>query len=253
MKYFILTRRRLFTLLCCLIAGVLAVIITLQGITATIASAVQNRNPICSVVTDEKKIAISFDCDENDLETQRLLEILRRYNVKATFFVVGAWADKYPKSVLAIAAAGHELGNHSNTHPHMPKLNRTDMLAQITDCNAKIKAITGVSPILFRPPYGDSSGDLVEAVSSVPMYCTEWNIDSFDWKNPSPRQIIERVTALAQPGSIVLFHNGALNTATALPDILDSLQKQGYTVVPVSQLIYKERYTVDASGMQRKS
>lgn len=253
MKFIILTRQRMITLLCCLIAAALAVVITLQGIKAVTAFAAQNRNPICFVKTDEKKVAISFDCAWDDQETPKLLDILNRYNVKASFFVVGAWADRYPKSMQSIASAGHEIGNHSNTHPHMPKLSRNAMLAQIIDCNQKIKTITGTEPVLFRPPYGDCNAALVETAGSVRMYCIEWNIDSFDWKNPAPRQIVERVTTQVKPGSIILFHNGALNTVTALPEILSSLRAQGYAMVPVSQLIYKDGYTVDASGMQAKN
>ncbi len=253
MKFLILTRQRLLTGLCCFVAGVLAVFITLQGVTAITASEMKQLNPICSVKTDEKKIAISFDTDWDDRETEKLIEVLRRYSVKASFFVVGAWVDKYPGSVKSIAAAGHEVCNQSNTHPHMPKLSRAEMQAQIMDCNRKIQKITGISPALFRPPYGDCSSNLVEAAQSMQMYCVMWDIDSFDWKNPTPGQIAERVTSQVKPGSIVLFHNGALNTVTALPDILGTLQTQGYSIVPVSQLIYKDHYSVDRSGMQIKN
>ncbi len=252
MKILIVTKKNLTAVLF-LILGSLAVIIALQGVSAITALNAKRLNPICSVKTDEKKVAISFDNDWGDEETQRLIDILRRYSVKASFFVVGAWADKYPKSVLSIAAAGHEICNHSNTHPHMPRLTRTDMLSQITDCNSKIKKITGVGPVLFRPPYDDYSNALMEAVDSADMYCVKWSIDSLDWKNPTPRQIVEQVTTQVKPGSIILFHNGALNTATALPDVLGTLQAQGYTIVPVSQLIYKDHYTIDETGMQIKS
>ncbi len=252
MKWIVLTRRRLISVLFCLIAAVLAILVTLHGVRAVTASATRNSTPICSVQTGEKKVAISFDCDFDDQETVKLLGILKRYNVKATFFVFGIWAERYQSSLQSIAADGHEIGNHSDTHPHMPKLAQSDMRKQIADCNKKVKAITGMEPVLFRPPYGDCNAALVEAVNSSSMYCIEWSVDSFDWKNPTPHQMVERVTAQVKPGSILLFHNGALNTATALPDILASLQAQGYEVVPVSQLIYKDGYWVDASGMQRK-
>ena len=126
------------------------------------------------------------------------------------------------------------------------------MCEQINECNNKIKKITGVSPILFRPPYGDYNNSLVEAVKSSNMYCIQWDVDSLDWKNPAPKDMIARVTSKVKPGSIVLFHNGAKNTPEALPKIIETLQSQGYQIVPVSQLIYKDGYKIDNAGMQIK-
>jgi hypothetical protein len=179
-----------------------------------------------------------------------LIDILKKYNVKTTFFVVGAWVDKYPDSVRALTAAGHEVCNHSSTHPHMPKLTQQEMTSQITSCNEKIKAITGASPLLFRPPYGDYNDSLINTVNGLKMYPIQWSVDSLDWKDPTPQQIASRVLSRVKPGSIVLFHNGAKNTPAALPTVLQTLQAQGYKIVPVSQLIYKSDYTIDSAGVQ---
>lgn len=163
---------------------------------------------------------------------------------------MGAWVDKYPESAKALTAAGHEVCNHSNTHPHMPKLSQSDMEKQITECNNKIKSVTGKSPILFRPPYGDYNNTVIKTVEGLNMYPIQWSVDSLDWKDPTPQQIIDRVLKRVKPGSIVLFHNGAKNTPAALPTIIEKLQSQGYKIVPVSQLIYKKDYTIDVAGMQ---
>ena len=179
-----------------------------------------------------------------------MIDILKRYNVKTTFFVIGAWVDKYPDSVRALSAAGHEVCNHSDTHPHMPKLSQSEMTAQITACNEKVKAVTGVSPLLFRPPYGDYNDTVIKTANNMKMYPIQWSVDSLDWQNPTPQQISDRVLSRVKPGSIVLFHNGAKNTPAALPGILQTLQSQGYSIVPVSQLIYKGDYTIDSAGMQ---
>nr|WP_319488013.1 polysaccharide deacetylase family protein [uncultured Caproiciproducens sp.] len=253
MKFLILAKNRIVTLLFCLVCGTLAVFIAFQGVEAIRASSNKRQIPIYCVKTTEKKISISFDAAWGNEETQTLIDILNKYNVKTTFFVVGAWVDKYPESVKALVNAGHEVCNHSNTHPHMPKLARTEMAAQLTDCNNKIKSITGISPLLFRPPYGDYDNALIETVKSVNMYCIQWDVDSLDWKNPTPSDMITRVTTKVKSGSIVLFHNGAKNTPAALPKIIETLQGQGYQIVPVSQLIYKENYTVDNAGMQVKT
>ena len=250
MRVVTVTRKTLLVVLFCALAAVLAVVLCVRGVQAVQTSASKRLLPIYNVKTQEKKVAISFDAAWGNEETQTLIDILKQYNVKTTFFVVGAWVDKYPDSVKALTAAGHEVCNHSDTHPHMPKLSPAEMQKQITSCNNKIKSATGVSPILFRPPYGDYDNTLVKTVSDLGMYAIQWDVDSLDWKDPTPQQIVQRVTSKVKPGSIVLFHNGAKNTPAALPTVLQTLQSQGYSIVPVSQLIAKDHYTIDSAGMQ---
>lgn len=110
-------------------------------------------------------------------DTQTLIDILNKYHVHATFFVVGAWVDKYPESVKALAASGNEVMNHSDSHPHMTTLSRQAMLDQINACDDKIEKITGKRPILFRPPYGDYNNALIEALTSVNHYAIQWDVD----------------------------------------------------------------------------
>ena len=114
-----------------------------------------------------------------------MIQILDQYNVKTTFFVVGEWVDKYPESVKALADAGHEVCNHSDTHPYMTKLSQEQKIQQLQNCNDKIKAITGVSPTLFRPPYGDYNNGVIEATDSIGMFTVQWDVDSLDWKDPT--------------------------------------------------------------------
>ena len=250
MRVITVTRKKLLIVLFGILAAVLAGAVCVRGVQAVQTSASKRLIPIYNVKTDEKKIAVSFDAAWGNEETQALIDILKEYNVKTTFFVVGAWVDKYPESVKALTAAGHEVCNHSNTHPHMPKLSQTDMEKQIVSCNEKIKSVTGVAPLLFRPPYGDYNNAVVKTVRDLGMYPIQWDVDSLDWKDPTPQQIAERVTSKVKPGSIVLFHNGAKNTPAALPTVLKTLQSQGYSIVPVSQLIVRDDYTIDQAGMQ---
>ena len=123
-------------------------------------------------------------------------------------------------------------------------------ISENQNCNQKIKAITGKEPTLFRAPYGDYNNTLIETVKGLNMHEIQWNVDSLDWKDPTPQQIYERVVGKVQPGSIVLLHNGAKNTPAALPSILETLQKQGYEIVPISQLIYNGTYKIDNNGTQ---
>ncbi len=206
--------------------------------------------PIYSVSADQKICSISFDAAWGNEDTGDLIKILEKYNVKTTFFVVGAWVDKYPESVKQLSDAGHEVMNHSDTHPHMTKLSKEDMLKELNNCNDKIEKITGVRPTLFRPPYGDYSNDVVGTVRENGMYTIQWDTDSLDWKDLSKEDITKRVTEKVSPGSIVLFHNAAKNTPQALPMILDKLINDGYKIVPVSQLIIKDSFTVDHTGKQ---
>ena len=250
MMAFAVTKKRLLAVLLFILAAVLAVCGCISGARSMETAAQKRLLPIYNVKTGEKKIAVSFDAAWGNEETQTLIDILAKYNVKSTFFVVGAWVDKYPESAKALAAAGHEVCNHSDTHPHMPKLSRQEMTAQITSCNEKIRAATGVSPLLFRPPYGDYSTPLIDTVNGLKMYPIQWDVDSLDWKDPTPQQISSRVISKVKPGSIILMHNGAKNTPQALPTILQTLQAQGYRFVRISELIYRDNYTIDSAGVQ---
>lgn len=258
MKFFVLTKRRL-TMLAVFLVGCAAVgMATGLGIkrsraepTAVVQTAsTQRKVPIYSVATDEKKIAISFDAAWGNEQTQELIDILARYNVKTTFFVVGDWAEKFPESVKALHDAGHEVCNHSNTHPHMPMLSRSQQTEELLSCNDKIAKITGETPTLFRPPYGDYSNEVLDCAKNCGMQTIQWDVDSLDWKDPTVEQMVERVTSHVQNGSIVLFHNGATNTPTALPTILERLQSDGYAIVPISELVLKDNYTIDNTGKQ---
>ena len=248
MKYFIITKKQIALGIAVLICAAAAVITSVSAFAGT-----NRKLPIYCVDTTEKKIAISFDAAWGNDDTHTLIEILKEYDVPATFFVVGAWVDKYPESVKELADAGHQVQNHSNTHPYMTQLSTTQMTDELTSCNDKIKAITGVSPSLFRPPYGDYDNAVIETVENLQMYPIQWSVDSLDWKDTATTEsIYKRVTSKVQPGSIVLFHNDAEHTPEALPNILKTLKDKGYEFVFIDDLIMKENYTIDHSGKQCK-
>ena len=217
------------------------------------SSATQRVLPIYSVERDNKVIALSFDAAWGNEDTQQLIDILNTYNVKATFFLVGDWVDRYPESVKQLYDAGMEIGNHSNDHAHFTKLTSEGIRTNVSDCNEKIKAITGVSPTLFRCPYGEYDDHVVTAINNMGMQVIQWDVDSLDWKDLSAEEIYSRVTSKASSGSICLFHNAALHTPEALPSIIEFLLSEGYSIVPVSQLIYTENYTIDHTGRQWSS
>ncbi len=207
--------------------------------------------PIYCVETDKKQIAISFDAAWGNDDTETLINILKEYEVPATFFVVGAWVDKYPESVKQLNDAGHRIENHSNTHPHMPNLSASQMANELSACNEKIAKITGRTPTLFRCPYGDYNNQTITATADANMHCIQWSIDSHDWmENATAESIANRVISKAHNGAIVLFHNDADFTPAALPSILKALKEQGYEFVFIEDLIMKENYIIDHSGKQ---
>lgn len=249
MKVFILTKKRL-TALCFVLAAVVAAAV-LSANALSVATVSQNRLvPIYNVKTDEKKIAISFDAAWGNEDTQKLIDIMDRYGVKATFFVVGEWVDKYPESVKALADAGHSIQNHSDTHPHLTQVSRQELVSQIENCNEKIEKLTGVRPTLLRPPYGDYDNTVMQTINELKMYPIQWDVDSLDWKEYDAQTIYNKVISKVCCGSIVLFHNAALHTPEALPMIIEKLQKDGYEFVKITDLIYKDNYSINHAGTQ---
>ena len=218
-----------------------------------VQTAAKNRKlPIYCVATDEKKIAISFDCAWGVDYTDQLLEIMDKNGVKCTFFAVEFWVEKYPQYAKKIVAAGHELGTHSKTHPYMSKMSVEEIKAELNSSSSAIERVTGEKPILFRAPYGDYNDEVISTASDLGLYTIQWDVDSLDWKNLSTVQIATRIINGVKAGSIILCHNNGLHTAEALPMIFATLQNRGYQFVPIGELIYKDNYQIDNSGKQWK-
>ena len=208
MRYFIITKRHI-TVVVSLVLGLAVITASIFSYQALAAS--DRLVPIyCVEDKGDKTVALSFDAAWGNEDTEQLISILGKYKVKATFFVVGSWVDKYPESVKQLSDAGHEINNHSNSHPHMPQLSVTQMTDELNACNEKISAITGKKPILFRAPYGDYDNTMLKTVTDNGMYTIQWDVDSRDWKEEYTTDMIVRgVCDNVKSGSIVLFHNAA--------------------------------------------
>ena len=152
--------------------------------TAVFLASQDKKLPIYCVKTDEAKVSLSFDAAWGNEDTQDILAVLDKYNVKVTFFMTGGWVDKYPDDVKSIAAAGHDVGNHSQSHKQMSQLSVAECETEITTVSEKIKELTGKEVTLFRPPYGDYNNTLVEAVNKVGCHCVQWDVDTLDTKLP---------------------------------------------------------------------
>lgn len=209
--------------------------------------------PIYNVETEEKQVAISFDAAWGADKTQGILDILKEFDVKATFFLVGFWVDGHEDMVRAIDEAGMDIGTHSNTHPDMVKLDKATMKEELESSISKIKAVTGEDVELFRAPFGSYNNDLLEVAESLNLKTIQWDVDSLDWKGLSASEITNRVVSKAKNGSIILMHNNADNVLDALRLTLNRLKIKGYKVTSISNLIYQENYTVDRNGVQHKN
>ena len=207
--------------------------------------------PIYNVQTDSNNVAVTFNTANGDGETAEILSILEEYDVKATFFLLGSWADSHTDEVTAIYEAGHEIGNHSYSHNDMPQMTYEDILLDIGKCNTTIRNITGENPVLFRAPSGSYDNKTISAAESLGMYAVQWDVDSIDWKNISADEIIQRVTSKIKSGSIIQLHTGTEHTAEALPEILNYIKSNGFNPVTVGELILKDNYIIDNNGTQK--
>lgn len=206
--------------------------------------------PIYSVDRDDNVVSVSFDCAWGTEYTDEILKALRVSDVKATFFMVEFWTVKYEDYVKKIDAAGHEIGTHSATHSYMSKQNAEEIKLELTSSSQAIQNITGKEVELFRAPYGDYDDELIRTASEMGYYTVQWDVDSLDWKDLSATDIALRVINSVKSGSIILMHNNGLHTAEAVPIILETLKSRGYSFVTVGELIYRENYTIDATGRQ---
>lgn len=208
--------------------------------------------PIYSVETEEKTVAISFDAAWGADKTQGILDILKEYDTKATFFLVGFWVEKYPEMVKVIADAGMEIGNHSNTHPDMVKLTQNQMELELSKCIELVNNIVPTEISLFRAPFGSYNNTLIDTAESLGMQTIQWDVDSLDWKGISATEITNRVMSKVKSGSIILFHNNSDHILEALPVILERLKMQGYKVTNVGNLVLHDKYEIDRAGVQKK-
>ncbi len=208
--------------------------------------------PIYNVQTDEKKVAISYDAAWGADKTEDILAVLKEYDVKATFFLVGFWIDKFPEKVKAIQDAGMEIGTHTDTHPDLAKKNADTVKSELETSMKKITDITGQEVNLFRAPFGSYNNTVISVADNLGLKTIQWNIDSLDWKGLSAADVNSRVMNNLSEGSIILMHNNADNVVQSTKLVLENLKNRGYKVTSVGELIYHDNYVIDSTGKQIK-
>ncbi len=186
-------------------------------------------------------IAMTFDDGPGPQTTPRLLDILKERGIKATFFVVGQNAAEYPDIMRRMASEGHEIANHSWSHPALTKLGTESFRKQIENTNDTIARITGKRPVLMRPPYGATSSLLNKRLSEeYGLKVILWSVDPLDWRYRNSNRVYSFIVQNTQPGSIILTHDIHATTVAAMPETLDALSGKGYKFVTVSELIAME-------------
>ena len=240
------------------VAVMLAIVMLSVNINGQTAASVYFGNsyrkvPIYNVKTDEKVVAISFDAAWGADKTEKIMEILNEYDAKATFFLVGFWVENYPEIAKKIAENGFEIGTHSNTHPDMAKLDAEQMKLELQTSVKTIEDTTNKKVELFRPPYGSYNNTLINTCEELNLKTIQWDVDSLDWKGISAVDITTRILNKVFNGSIILCHNNSDHILEALPMVLDRLNKRGYKVKCVGDIIYKDNYSINNQGTQIKN
>ena len=206
--------------------------------------------PIYKVKTENKNVSLTMNCAWNADDIDKILEVLDKAQVKITFFIVGEWADKYPEAVKKIAEHGHEIGTHSNTHPHVNNLSLEENISEIKESSEKIEKITGKKPDLYRAPYGEYNNIVIQSATESGYFPIQWSLDTLDYTGITGEEMWNRLDGKIANGDIILMHNGTEYTADSLELIINNIKNKGYNIVKISDLIYKSNYSIDLNGTQ---
>jgi peptidoglycan/xylan/chitin deacetylase (PgdA/CDA1 family) len=239
---------RLLSAACCLLGMILPLACTGQNAPSTDPAAATGETKASSKTTysachvDGPYIAMTFDDGPHATNTPRLLDMLKQRGIKATFFMVGQCAAEYPAIVKRIAAEGHEVANHSWSHPQLTKLTDEGVKEQLKKTHDAIVAGCGVAPKVMRPPYGAFSERQRRWAAGEFGYKTIlWDVDPLDWKVRNSAHVESEILKHTVNGSIILSHDIHKSTVDAMPDTLDKLTAKGFKFVTVSQLIAMDR------------
>ena len=218
--------------------------------TLEVSSSTNENLPIYNVQTEENAVSLTMNCAWNADDIDSILDTLNKCNVKITFFIVGDWADKYPEAVKKISENGHEIGNHSNTHPHVNKLNIDKNCEEITKCSEKLKNITGKEVNLYRCPDGEYNNTVINAANSLNYYSIQWSLDTLDYTGLTGNEMWNRLDRKLKKGDIILMHNGTKHTADSLELLIKNIQSKGLEIKKVSDILYKDNSNINENGTQ---
>lgn len=187
---------------------------------------------------NETQPVIAFACNVfwGEEYLPQMLDTLDAKNIKITFFIGGSWAKRYPDMLKEIAKRGHEIANHSYSHPHPNRLSRQENQEQIQKTEKLVEEVTGIKTSLYAPPYGEFNETVLLAANELGYRTIMWSIDTIDWKRPPVDILQNRVLKKLHKGAIILMHPTE-PTAQALPGLISEIEKQGYTISTVSSIL----------------
>jgi polysaccharide deacetylase family sporulation protein PdaB len=211
----------------------------------------ENEMPVCSVETEDQVVAITIDTAFGDDYTDEILKVLKEKNVKATFFILGMWAEKNPAKADAIARAGQDIANHSMNHKRYTEMTPEEIIKDVTQAKMVIKTTTGKESMIVRMPYGAFNDESIAALKEEGYIPVKWSLDSMDWKQPGKDAVKDNVINNLKKGSIIIFQNNMADTPQALTEILDEIKARDYKCVTLSEMMLNKDYIVDESGTQK--
>ena len=233
-----------------LTVAILIVVASVGNIKTISTSATTKLLPIYNVQTNENKVAFTMNCAWNADDIDSILETLKNNDIHITFFVVGNWVAQFPEAVKKINEAGHEIASHSNTHPHVNNLSAEKNLEEIKLSVSKIEEITGQKTNLYRTPYGEYNDTVIQTAQENGFYTIQWNLDTLDYEGLTGDEMWNRIKDKLENGSIILSHNGTEHTAESLDMLIKNIKSCGYEITTVSNLIYKDNYSINNNGTQ---
>lgn len=250
-KFIVLNKKTIVKLSVTVMVILCFLALSMNFIGSTIEVVNSNRLlPIYSVETDKKQVAITFDCAWGADDIPTIIEVLRKNDVKATFFVVGDWVNKNPEAVQKINQAEMEIGNHTLNHAHVAQMTYEDNLEDMKRCNELIEEITNKKVRYYRGAYGEYSNEVIVAAEDLGMQVIQWDVDALDYTGKTPEEMCERIRKKIRNGSIILMHNDTKYTASGLQEIINCVEEEGYEIISLEKLVHKENYEINHEGRQ---
>ena len=253
MRIFVLKKSTIIRAVVFIVLLAAAVIYT-QAIASDSAPAIGEAGkemPVCSVETDDPVVAITIDTAFGDDYTDEILKILDEKKVKATFFVLGLWAEKNPAKLDAIVKAGHEIANHSMSHTRYTDMTPEQIKEDVGKANENIKKATNKENIFVRMPYGAFDDKTIKTLQEEGYIPVKWSLDSKDWKQAGKEALKNNVINNLKKGSIIIFQNNIMDTSQALGEIIDEIKKRDYKTATLSEMMLTDNFIIDDNGVQK--
>jgi len=238
MRFIVIKKRVIF------LAAAVALVFAALGAGVSLTDSAQvylnkttRKAPIRAVVTADKYVALTFDLGFEAGNAEAAAAVLKSFEVPATFFAVGLWADENEGVVKRLSDAGHEIGTHSNTHPHIIKMTDAQMTLELESSAKTLTRITGKPVELFRAPFGEYSDKLLAVAGGLGLKTVQWDVDTSEFKTAGAAEMSMKVLSDARPGSIILLHTDARAVTEALPLIIEGLRVRGFGFRTVGELL----------------